>query len=175
MLGRFVKAVSDSLNLLARYGAILCVFLMFVTILVQVLARYVLNSPPAWTEEIARYMMVWSGMLGATLSFKRRQDPVLVEDVLAGFPGPLRYLTKIVRSAAVLVFLLPVLYFSFFNLKGQCGKGYIGRQAALTADTLGFPMSWIAIAVPLCTGIIVIHLIARWTAFNRSAGRDEKR
>ena len=141
MIGRFIKTMSNSLNWLARYGAVLCVFTMFATILVQVLARYLLNSPPAWTEEIARYMMVWSGMLGATLSFKRRQDPVLVEDILAGSQSPLRYLTKIVRSAAILVFLLPVLYFSFFNIKGQYGKGYIGRQAALTADTLGFPMS----------------------------------
>lgn len=162
MIGRFFQMVSNSLNGLARYAAVLCVFTMFVTVLIQVFARYMLNSPPAWTEEIARYMMVWSGMLGATLSFRNRADPVLVDDIATGHLHRFRYLTKILRSAAVLVFLLPVLYFSFFNLKGVFGRGYLGRQAHLTADTLGFPMSWIAIAIPLCAVIILVHLGARW-------------
>lgn len=135
---------------------------MLITVLIQVFARYCLNSPPSWTEEIARYMMVWSGMLGATLSFKRRADPVLIEDIATGKFHRFRIVTRVVRSAAVLTFLLPVVYFSFFNLKGVFGKGYLSRQANLTADTLGFPMSWIAIAVPLCAMIIIIHLLSRW-------------
>lgn len=162
MIGRFFEKASNGINQLVRYAAVLCVFTMLVTVLIQVFARYMLNSPPAWTEEVARYMMVWSGMLGATLSFKGRSDPILVEDIAVGRLHWLRHITKIFRSAAVLIFLLPVLYFSFFNLKGVFGKGYLNRQALLTADTLGFPMSWIAIAVPLCCGIIVFHLIARW-------------
>lgn len=160
---RLIRTVSNAIHWLARYGAMLCVFTMFITVLVQVLARYVLNSPPAWTEEIARYMMVWSGMLGATLSFKNRMDPILVEDIAPRLPRTFQILTRLIRSLAILVFLLPVLYFSFFNLRGQFGRGFIGRQALLTADTLGFPMSWMAVAVPLAAVIIIIHLIARWT------------
>jgi TRAP-type C4-dicarboxylate transport system permease small subunit len=173
MLPRSIKMVSDSIHWLARSAAVLCLFTMFITVMIQVLARYVLNSPPSWTEEIARYMMVWTGMLGATLSFKKRLDPILVEDIAPRFPAPARYLTMALRSLAVLVFLLPVLYFSLFNLKGQFGRGYLGRQALLTADTLGFPMSWIAVAVPLCSAIIIIHLIARWAEPHRRTEPDK--
>lgn len=173
MISRFIEAISNILNWLARYAAILCVLTMFLTVLIQVFARYLLNSPPAWTEEIARYMMVWSGMLGATLSFKKRSDPILVDDISPRMPHFFRYFTKCFRSIAVLVFLLPVLYFSFFNLKGQYGRGYLGRQAHLTADTLGIPMSWIAIAIPLCAGIIIIHLISRWVESVRDIKQND--
>ena len=40
--------------------------LMVVLIGVQVVARYVWAAPPGWTEEGARYAMVWAGLLGAT-------------------------------------------------------------------------------------------------------------
>ena len=33
-------------------------------IAIQVVARYVFSEPPGWTEEGARYAMVWSGLLG---------------------------------------------------------------------------------------------------------------
>ena len=47
--------------------------------------RYVFSSPPVWTEDVARYAMVWTGLLGATLSFKTRSDAVLMDSV---FPEP---------------------------------------------------------------------------------------
>ena len=41
-------------------------------------------------------------------------------------------------------------------------KGYLARQSGLTADTLGIPMAWISVAVPVSMIIILIHLFARW-------------
>ena len=47
-------------------------------------------------------------------------------------------------------------------LRGGFAKGYLARQSGLTADTLGIPMVWISVAVPLSMIIILIHLFARW-------------
>jgi len=48
------------------------------------------------------------------------------------------------------------------GLRGGFAKGYLARQSGLTADTLGIPMVWISVAVPLSMIIILIHLFARW-------------
>ncbi len=159
---QFVIGVSSGIHAITRRVAVFAVCGMFVTVMVQVVARYSFSAPPIWTEDVARYMMVWTGLLGATLSFKTRSDAVLMSSVLPDRPHLLGFLAEAIQSAAVIVFTGPVLYFCFIGLRGGFEKGYLARQAGLTADTLGIPMVWIAAAVPLSMIIILIHLAARW-------------
>ena len=70
------SATSDRLHLVMRRVAVFAVCVMFLTVVVQIIARYVFSSPPVWTEDVARYAMVWTGLLGATLSFKTQSDAV---------------------------------------------------------------------------------------------------
>lgn len=159
---RLIISTSDRLHLLMRRVAVFAVCLMFVTVVVQIIARYVFSSPPVWTEDVARYAMVWTGLLGATLSFKTHSDAVLMQSVFPDPPHIMATFTKAIQSLAVLTFILPVIYFCFIGLKGGFAKGYLARQSGLTADTLGIPMVWISVAVPVSMIIILIHLVARW-------------
>jgi len=157
-----IISASDRLHLVMRRVAVFAVCLMFLTVVVQIIARYVFSSPPVWTEDIARYAMVWTGLLGATLSFKTQSDAVLMQSVFPPRPHVLDYVAKAIQGAAVLIFVLPVIYFCFIGLRGGFAKGYLARQAGLTADTLGIPMVWISVAVPVSMIVILIHLFARW-------------
>jgi uncharacterized membrane protein (DUF485 family) len=111
-------------------------------------------------------------LLGATLSFKTQSDAVLMESIFPKPPHIMSIFAKSLQSAAVLTFILPVIYFCFIGLRGGFAKGYLARQAGLTADTLGIPMVWISVAVPLSMTIILIHLMARWAG--DEAGAVEK-
>lgn len=162
-----IISTSDRLHLLMRRVAVFAVCVMFATVVVQIIARYVFSSPPVWTEDVARYAMVWTGLLGATLSFKTQSDAVLMQSVFPEPPHRLAFFAKAVQSAAVLTFILPVIYFCFIGLKGGFAKGYLARQAGLTADTLGIPMVWISVAVPVSMIVILIHLVARWAGDNQ--------
>lgn len=157
-----ILKLSDFLHSSARVVAISCIIIMLVTMMIQVVSRYVFKAPPIWTDEVARYMMVWSGLLGATMSFKERSDAVLLESVMPPRPHLLGWFADIMHSLAVAVFLCPIIYFSLFDLHGTFGRGFLGRQALLEADTLRFPMVWVAVAVPLCATIILVHLLDRW-------------
>lgn len=158
----FIVIASNRIHWLVRRIAVLAVCLMFVTVMIQIVARYVFSSPPVWTEDVARYAMVWTGLLGATLSFKTRSDAVLMQSVFPRRPHFLAFLAEAVQSAAVLIFVLPVVYFCFIGLRGGFAKGYLARQSGLTADTLGIPMVWISVSVPLAMIVILLHLAARW-------------
>lgn len=158
----FILNLSSTLHEIARFIAVFTVCGMFVTVMIQVVARYGFSSPPIWTEDVARYMMVWTGLLGATLSFKTRSDAVLMQSIFPSRPHTLGLIVEAIQSAAIIVFIAPVVWFCFIGLRGGFAKGYLARQAGLTADTLGIAMVWIAIIVPIAMIVILIHLAARW-------------
>lgn len=169
---QFIINFSDRLHSIIRRIAVVAVCVMFLTVVLQIIARYVFASPPVWTEDVARYAMVWTGLLGATLSFKTQSDAVLMESVFPEPPHVLATFAIAIQGIAVLTFLLPVIYFCFFGLTGGFAKGYLARQSGLTADTLGIPMVWISVAVPLAAIIILIHLLARWAGGSTSEGTN---
>ncbi|MAG96857.1 MAG: TRAP transporter small permease subunit [Alphaproteobacteria bacterium] len=152
--------LSDEIDRLCRVSAVACFVAMLVFVAIQVVGRYIFNAPPTWTEELARFSMVWGGLLGATVSFKARFDPVLIK------PKPdegtaLTWGKTLVRTAAVMLLMGPVLYFSVFGPGLNPARGFMGRSIMRTADTLGFPMIYVTIAVPIMAGIILFHLLAQ--------------
>ncbi len=74
-----------------KFLAIFCAILLsFMTILVliQVISRYVFNSPAAFTEELVRYSLIWTGFIGAAYAFSTREHMALglVKDKMTGEP-----------------------------------------------------------------------------------------
>ncbi|MEZ5658416.1 MAG: TRAP transporter small permease subunit [Burkholderiaceae bacterium] len=130
-------------------------------VLLQVVARYVFFQPPVWTEEIARYLMIWAGLLGATLSFKRVFDPAVFQPKGEGVRARL---ARIAQSVAVIVFVGPALFFSFFGPNLRFSRGYLMRHARTLSETLEVSTLFVAVAVPLALAVILLHLVARWCA-----------
>ncbi|MCA2013599.1 TRAP transporter small permease [Cereibacter sphaeroides] len=150
---------SDGLDRVASLACQMALALLVSVVFLQVVARYVFASPPPWTEELARYCMIWAGLMGATLSFKRRFDPALMT---ASLSSPvLALLAGLVRGAVVLIYLLPILWFSVFGPNLRVERGYLMRNWYAAADTLPFSLVWVAVAVPLMILILLAHLAAR--------------
>jgi len=159
-MARAVIWISDRLDRLCRYGAAACIVAMLAAVSLQVAARYLFNQPPSWTEELTRFAMVWGGMLGATIAFKTRFDPTLVT-LPPGLSAAIRLAAAIVGSAAVLIFLLPVLYYSLFGPDWSFARGFLARTMGRVAEAMGFSMVFVAVAVPFAIVVILVHLAAR--------------
>lgn len=155
----WLDRLSALLHRIALWGAVLSVAALVLIAGWQAAARYLLDQPPAWTEELARYLMVWAGLLGASCAFRLHADPSL-------FPaarlrtGTMGRLYSIVRAVGTFVFVTPILWFCFVGLNGKIGSGYIARNARVTAETVDVPMSVFAIAIPIGFGLILVHLLA---------------
>ncbi|MEX1035295.1 MAG: TRAP transporter small permease subunit [Sneathiella sp.] len=143
-------------------GIIAMIFLgaMVYAIALQVVARYVFDSPPPWTEEAARYAMVWVGLLGATVSFKAEFDPVLAK-VPASLPRPLLMMVGIIRWLSLLLFLLPILWYSFFGPGANFTRGFLSRNWYLEAETFEISTFFVAIGVPIFIIFILLHAVAQ--------------
>lgn len=158
--GRIARSLSDGLDRVAEAGAMLALVVLVGAVALQVVARYVFFSPPTWTEELARYAMIWAGLLGATLSFKRRFDPALFS---AGVSGTWRTLVAgLLQSVVVLIYLTPILWYAFLGPGANPARGFLTRHSRTTAEAMDFSTLWVAIAVPIMVVVILIHLVARW-------------
>ena len=167
-IGRAAIAISDGLDRLASAVTVLALTVLVGAVMLQVVARYVFQSPPAWTEELARYAMIWAGLIGATMSFKRRFDPALFKDPSARAPW-IAVLSGLMQSLVVLVYLLPILWHSFYGPNMNPERGFLTRHSRMTADTMDFSTLLVAVAVPIMIVVILIHLAARWCG-DRPAG-----
>ncbi len=163
-LHRLVDDISKAVNTVCWNVAVVFIAAMLLIVLFQVVARYLFRAPPQWTAEAARYCMVWGGMLGATVAFRREQDPRLFDPPQGGSPIKVATAT-VLRAAAVLIFLLPVLLSS---------KEFLMRSAQRTTKALGIRASWVTAAVPVAVAVILLHQLAKLTAPTEPRQPDPK-
>jgi len=133
---------------------------MVLAVLLQIVARYLFAHPFIWTEELARYLMVWAGLLGATCAFHRNLDPVILK-VPADAARARILIAGAVLAATVLIFLLPILCHAFYGSNGTLARGFLMRAARRTSPGLGLNMALVSSIVPICCTILLIHLAAR--------------
>lgn len=158
-IATLIDGLSEQLNRLALWGAVLAVIVMLGAAGWQVIARYVLAQPPVWTEELARFSMVWAGLLGASCAFRWKADPSLFADMQKK-TGSLGNVLLVLRSLGTVVFIAPIIWYSIFGINMNPARGYIARLAGRTAETMDLPMTLFGIAIPLAFSLILLHLIA---------------
>ncbi len=160
---RAVNWLSAALDKFCRTTSVGFLSLMLLLVLLQVVARYIFQAAPVWTEEGARYCMIWSGLFGATVAFRSNRDPRLFHPPKSG-PRIWIFSSFWLRSLAAVVFLGPVLYHS---------DRFLIRGLHRTTEALEIPMAWVTVAVPFAVLVIFIHLIAQMLSFNyRTDGRN---
>ncbi len=76
------------------------------------------------------------------------------------------------QGLVVMIYLLPILWHSFFGPNMNPERSFLMRHSRMTAETLGFPTLLVAIAIPLMVVFILIHLAAR--AFGDDAAAETK-
>lgn len=159
-VARALIAASDRIDRVCLVLAKAALVGMVVVIGVQIVARYGLRSPPGWTEELARYLMVWGGLLGASAAFRRGMDPAVTrrDETARDWSG--RF-ARAALAVAVTLFVLPILYFSFFGPGLDPGRSFLMRNLARTSSGLGVNLVYIAAAIPTFCIVILTHLAAR--------------
>jgi TRAP-type transport system small permease protein len=148
---------SDAVHAVCMLSAQIMLVGMLILTLIQVVARYLFDSPPQWTEEAARYTMIWAGLLGATTSFKLKVDPVLFQGAVD--KPALRRLSAIARFIAVMIFVGPTLWFSL---------GFLERAATRTSESLELNLAAVGAIVPIAFVAIALHALTALFAPTKS-------
>ena len=152
MVKKGILTFSNWLDWFCRRAAVGFFSIMLILVVFQVVARYLFKSVPVWTEEAARYCMVWGGLLGATAAFKAESDPRVIPPPTSG--SRLKIASAMwLRGVCVVVFLGPILYHS---------ERFLMRTWQRTSEALGISIAWVTLAVPVGVAIILFHLVAKF-------------
>jgi TRAP-type C4-dicarboxylate transport system permease small subunit len=124
--------------------------LMVACVTWQVVSRYVLGSPSSWTEELARYLLIWIGLLGGAYAYHVKMHLGL--DLLAQklSPGAHRMQARLIH-VAVILFAGVVLLGGGLNLIRLAME--LGQQSA----ALGVPMWLVYLSLPLSGLMLVVY------------------
>jgi TRAP-type C4-dicarboxylate transport system permease small subunit len=120
-------------------------------IAVQVLYRYVLEIPSPWTEEMARYLFIWSAFLAAAVSVGRNDQfhiPLLIEKLP---PAPRR----------VLHIFIDLLQLTFALIMVRYGSMMASRMMMARAPVLPLPQGVVYMVIPIAGAYMAVHIICR--------------
>ena len=70
-LHQITQKLSEVSEKTVYYTLIVMMAVMTITIIIQVFLRYVFSYSLSWSEEVARYLMIWVAFLGGSLALKR--------------------------------------------------------------------------------------------------------
>jgi len=127
-------------------------FLIVMTALVvwQVFTRYILNDPSIFTEELVRFILIWTSFLGAAYAFGTRQHMALIF---------LKESSKGMAKKAVCTFidLVVLVLVVLVLIKG----GYSLASSVMTIKTpiLGIPKGLVYMIGPISGAIIGVYQI----------------
>lgn len=124
---------------------------MVVLIATQVCFRYALNEPLAWTEEVARHLMVWSALLGAAVAYRRKGH--LGMDILV-MHLPRRWQRRVEVA-------LQILSIAFFGLLVIHGIPLVERTMRQLSSAIRIPMGYIYMSIPVGSALILLFAIER--------------
>ena len=92
-------------------------FSMAILVAVQVFCRYILNASLFWSEELARYMLVWLSFFGATVAYYRNLHPgvdALTSRLSASKQRISRQLVHVIAMVLALVMVISGTQFAWF-------------------------------------------------------------
>lgn len=146
-----MKIVDKVLSTIEKLFSILVVTLfvgMIVSLSTQVVARYIFNTGFRWTEESARYMMVWMIFAGSVLVSKRDAH-VSVNALEEYYP----------KSVAPLKFIQRVITIIYASLVMYYGLQVLRIAAFQTSPNMQIRMNLIYMIYPIAMVFIIVFTL----------------
>lgn len=106
LLIKFVDKLNKVMECLAGFALALMTAVVFVQVFVRfVLGELGIQASVPWTEELARYLMIWAIFIGAAVA-ARRVDSLAVEILIQVVPPSAGKILKLTAYLFVLVFFM---------------------------------------------------------------------
>lgn len=122
---------------------------LIVTLFLQVLFRFVLSSPLAFTEELARICMIWLVFIGSARALQKCEH-FLVDALLNLMPTVPARLIGYLVDAVTIVFIV---------IMAKVGLDLVLRGSGQVMPSLGVSVAVQTVAMPLGCAFMLVHAI----------------
>lgn len=128
---------------------IIIMSVMVINVIWQVFTRFVVGTPSSFTDELARYLMIWLGILGAAYVSGKNMHVAI--DVL-----PQKTSSKTQKKLKLIVYLFIILFALFAMVIGGSRLVYITYVLDQQSPALQIPLALVYFAIPL-SGLLIIY------------------
>jgi TRAP-type C4-dicarboxylate transport system permease small subunit len=136
---------------LAAYPCIVATGGMTIVVLLGVFFRYVMRQPLSWSEEVARYLMIWAASLAVSIGIMRREH-LGITFLIGKFPPSFQKYIAVLVNLCVLWFLWVLTKFGYFMaVEGKTQLSPILSQYGKIS------MVWSLAAIPVAGGLAMIQ------------------
>jgi TRAP-type C4-dicarboxylate transport system permease small subunit len=145
----FAETLSFGIDKTVGYACIIFGMVMTISTLIGILFRYVMVNPLPWTEELARYTMIWMGLLAISMGVKR-ENHLGLNLFVNLLPAFLQTALKMFSRILIGIFLYVLMVY---------GSKMAMNGIHQTMPALQIPMSYVLIAVPLSAVLSLVQLV----------------
>ena len=124
--------------------------LMIGVVAAQVFFRYVLNHSLFWSEELARYILVWLTFLGASVAYRRGTHPRI--DLFVS-----RFGSRGARAIHVGAHLVALAFFGVLVIYGAQFAYFVRLQIS---PALQIPKWIVMLVLPISGMVMILHAVA---------------
>jgi TRAP-type C4-dicarboxylate transport system permease small subunit len=122
---------------------------MVVDVTWQVVSRFVLRSPSSFTEELAGFLLIWIGLLGAAYGFKTRAHlgiDILVEQLAGGCR----------RAAEITAHILVLVFAATTMVGGGVRLVSLAFELDQISAAMGIRMGFVYLVLPVSGALIAL-------------------
>lgn len=140
-------------------GLLVAIFgLLVIDVVWQVVSRYIVGQSSSFTEEFARFSLIWLTVLGAAYINGQQEGHLAMDFLLTKLPEAKRKGRQKVIQVAMALFALVVMVIGGGNLV------YTTLSLGQTSSALHVPLGYVYAIVPL-SGLIIIFF--SWYNFKK--------
>lgn len=132
----------------------LCLAAMAGIMGVQVVCRYCFGISLSWSEELTRFLFIWSGFLSVSYCSKRCIS-IKIEQVVAKLNRKNRAIFKLINHTIELIFFVYMIPFAFSFFMSSVYNGQV-------SPACGIPMYYVQAAPCVSFVLVAIRVIQRW-------------
>lgn len=151
-----MKKFEQKLNRVLEVFLVVLMSVLVVDVLWQVFSRYLLSSPSSFTDELAGFLLIWVGVLGAAYVAGRKEH--LAIDILVQKSPPARK-KKLQYTIHAMIFLFAL----FVMVLGGVILMYTRFVLQVKSAALELPLGYVYVILPISGLIImfyeVLHII----------------
>ena len=149
-----MKQIRIKVNKIIERFLVLILVGMVLNVIWQVFTRFFTSSPSAFTNELARYLMIWLGILGAAY-ISGKQEHVAIDFFVTKLNNSLRrFIDRFV--------LLSILSFAFFvMIIGGINLVYITLKLEQYSPSLQIPLALVYSIIPISGLLIIFYKVTQ--------------
>lgn len=135
----------DWLGKITLFVVIILTGILVITVLTGVFFRYIIRDSLSWTEELARYLMIWAALLAVSVGIKDKEH-VGIQLLIKQFPP------RITKLITFVVYIITIVFLGVLTFKGYQVADRAKSQLSLA---LNISMYWPLMSIPV-SGVLAI-------------------